>query len=88
VSLSYRRESVILAAKQQPGFKGASLLTDQSANKGMTIMLRETEADLKANEISGCYQQPLSKIASLVSVPPVREAYEVSAQEEALRGVL
>ncbi len=75
------RDSLLPAARQQQGFKGALLLTDQSSNKTIAITLWETEADMKAGETSGFYQAQLAKVASLVTAPPVREAYEVSAQE-------
>lgn len=72
------RESILPAARQQQGFKGGLFLTDQSSNKAISISLWETEADMKAGETSGYYQAQLAKIATLVSAPPVREAYEVS----------
>jgi heme-degrading monooxygenase HmoA len=74
------RESVVPAARQQPGFNGAFLLTEPSSNKGYSITFWETEADMKAGETSGYYQAQLAKIASLVAAPPVQEACEVSVQ--------
>jgi len=75
------RDSVLPAAKQQQGFKGGLILTDQSASKTIAITLWETEADLKAGEASGYYQAQMAKVASLLAAQPVREAYEVSIQE-------
>lgn len=74
------RDSVIAAMKQQPGYNSGLALTDESANKVMAITLWETEADMKAGESSGYYQQQAAKIASLLTAPPVREAYEVTLQ--------
>jgi heme-degrading monooxygenase HmoA len=76
-----QRESVLPAAKQQKGFKGLYLLTDRKNNKGITITLRETEADMTAGEASGFYQQQVAKFKDVLSVPPVREDYEVSIQQ-------
>jgi len=81
-AVSIFRDSIVPAAKQQQGFKGALLLTDPNPNavKGITITLWETEADMSTGETSGYYQEQLAKVASLVAAPPVREAYEVSVQ--------
>ncbi len=72
------RDSVIAVVKQQPGYNSGLVLTDESANKIMVITLWETEADMKAGEASGYYQQQAAKVASLLTAPPVREAYEVT----------
>ncbi len=74
------RDSVVPAAKQQKGSKGAYLLTDRKTGKGLSIALWETEADLTAGETSGYYQQQLAKFKDLFGAPPVREVYEVSLQ--------
>lgn len=74
------RDSVVPAAKQQKGSKGAYLLTDRKSGKGLSIALWETEADLTAGETSGYYQQQLAKFKDLFGAPPVREVYEVSLQ--------
>lgn len=75
------QDSVVLAARQQQGFKGALLLTDQNTNKGYAITFWETEADMKAGESSGYYQAQLAKVASIVAAPPTQESYEVSVKE-------
>ena len=72
------RDSVVPAAKQQKGFIGIYGLGDRSTGKSMTISLWETEADMKACEASGYYQQQVAKFKDIVSGPTVREAYEVS----------
>ena len=74
------RDSVIPAARQQKGFKSLALLTDPGTGKGISIGFWETEADMKANETSGYFQEQLAKFGGLFVAPPVREAYEVSAQ--------
>ena len=72
------QESVIPAAKQQKGFQSLTLLTDRSMNKGMSVGFWETEADMKANEASGYFQEQLAKFGGVFAAAPVREAYEVS----------
>ena len=46
--------------------------------KATSITLWETEADLKAGESSGYYQQQVGKLAPFVAAPPVREIYEAT----------
>jgi len=75
------RNSLAPAAKQQQGFKGLLGLVDRATGRGLSITLWETEADLKASETSGYYQQQLAKFVPLFSGPPDREVYEVIAQE-------
>ncbi len=74
------RDSVVPAAKQQKGFKSILFLTDRNGNKAVTLSVWETEADLKANEASGYYQEQIAKFASIFVAPPARDAFEVSVQ--------
>jgi heme-degrading monooxygenase HmoA len=74
------RDSVIAVVKQQPGYNSGLVLTDHSANKMLVITLWETEAEMRAGETSGYYQQQAAKVAPLLTAPPVREAYEVTFQ--------
>ena len=74
------RESVVPAAKAQKGFKGVLLLTDSNTGKGISITLWEKEADMKAGETSGYYQEQIGKFAKVFGAPPVREVYQVSVQ--------
>ena len=74
------RDSVMPAAKEQKGFKSALLLTDPDTGKGVSVTLWETEADQKASEASGYFQQQIAKFAAVFAGPPVREAYVVSVQ--------
>ena len=75
------RDSVGPAFKQQPGFKGTLLLMDRNTCKSISIVIWETEADLKASEASGFYQQQIAKVADFFASTPVREVFEVSARE-------
>jgi len=74
------RDSVMPAAKEQKGFKGATLLTDSNAGKGISVTLWETEGDMKATEASGFFQEQIAKFAAVFAMPPVREHFEVSVQ--------
>ncbi len=74
------KDSVVPAAKQQKGFKGIYMLTDRNTGKGISIALWDTEADMKAGESSGYFQQQLAKFKELFGAPPVREHYEVTVQ--------
>ena len=74
------RDSVMSAAKQQKGFKGAMLLTDRNTGKAISVTVWETEADMTATEASGWWQEQIAKFGSVLGAPPVREHYEVSLQ--------
>ena len=79
-AISIYRDTVMPAAKQQKGFKGATLLTDRDTGKGVSVTLWETEADMTATEASGWWQEQIAKFAAALAAPPVREHYEVSVQ--------
>jgi hypothetical protein len=74
------RDSVLPAARQQPGFRGGFWLLDRSTGKIMAITLWATEADLLSGETSGYYQAQIAKVAHVLATQVVREAYEVTLQ--------
>lgn len=75
------RNSIAPAAKKLPGFKGAYVLTNPDTGKGMSVALYETEADAKAAQTSGKFQELVAMVAStIVAGSVVREVYEVSIQ--------
>lgn len=79
--LQFLHANVIPAVQALPGFKGLILLTDETTNKGITLALWETEADMAAGEApDGYYTQQLARGAHFFAAPPVREAYQVSLQ--------
>ena len=78
--VSIFRDSIVPAAKQQPGFKGAFQMLDASAGKGIGITLWETEADILATEASGFFEEQIAKLKQVVAAPPTRELYEVRVQ--------
>ena len=75
------RDSIIPAARQTQGFKGALGLADRGAGKAIAINLRETTADIQATEASGFLQEQFAKIAHLLVGTPTIEVYEASIQE-------
>jgi len=79
-AIAIYRDSVVPAAKQQKGCKGLFDLGDRATGKGMSIVLWDTEADMKASEASGFYQQQVGKFKDLFAEPPVLEHYEVVVQ--------
>ncbi len=72
-------ESVIPAAKQQQGFISLHLLTDRTSGKGIAVGYWDSEADALANEQTGYYQEQIGKFKDIMTAPPVRESYQVSA---------
>ncbi|MCI0693053.1 antibiotic biosynthesis monooxygenase [candidate division KSB1 bacterium] len=78
--LSIWRDSVLPVVKQLQGFKNALLLTNRETGKGISLTLWETEADMKAVESSGVFQQMLAKFTPLFAGQPVLEHYEVNLQ--------
>lgn len=78
------KESIVPAARQQPGFKGFLTLADRRGGKLILLTLWETEAALKAGEASGYYHEQIAKFAHLSQLyvtPPYREVYELVIQE-------
>ena len=74
------RDSVVPAAKEERGFKGALLLTDPYTGEGVSISLWESEDDMHASEVSGFYHRKLDQLDTLFISTPVRKHYEVSVQ--------
>ena len=76
----YRHE-VIPSAKEERGFRGALLLTDQATGEGVSISLWASEDDMHTSEASGFYHKKLNELDKLFISAPVRKHYEVSVQE-------
>jgi heme-degrading monooxygenase HmoA len=72
------QESVVPAAKQQAGFRGATLLVDRATGKGLSLTHWASEAEMKAGESSGYYQEQIAKFGPLLTAQPSREAFEVA----------
>jgi heme-degrading monooxygenase HmoA len=70
--------SLVPAAKQQKGFRGAYLMTDAATGKALSISVWETENDMVEGERSGYYQEQIAKFGALFAGEPVMERYELS----------
>jgi quinol monooxygenase YgiN len=71
------RDSVVPAAKQQPGFQGALLLVDPDTGKGLSVSMWADEAAMERSEDSGYFKEQLAKFGELFAEPPRAEHYEV-----------
>ena len=76
--ITIARESIVPALRQQKGFKGFAMLADTNSDKSIAYSMWETEADLKASETSGFYQEQIAKLRAVLAMPPVREIYELT----------
>ena len=76
------KDSVLPAAQQQQGFKGGLWLTNPDTNKVMVLTLWESREDLESGEASGYYREQIGKLGDLLAGDVVREAYEVSIQDQ------
>ncbi len=72
------KNSIVPAAKEQKGFKGANLYTDNQTGKFISITLWETEDDMISGDSSGYLQEQLGKVAAFFASPPKVEQYTVS----------
>jgi heme-degrading monooxygenase HmoA len=79
------RESLIPAAQELPGFRGALLLTEPGTGNAISVSLWETEAELQAGETSGYVRAQLANLGPLFAVPPRFDVYQVSLQVPAPR---
>ena len=72
------KNSIVPAAKEQDGFKGANLFTDNQTGKFISTTLWETEDDMISSDSSGYLQEQLGKVAAFFASPPKVEQYTVS----------
>jgi heme-degrading monooxygenase HmoA len=70
-------ESIVPAAKAQKGCQGVYLLLDRNTGKGISEVMWDTEADMKAGETSGYLREQIAKAAPTFTAPPTTEHYEV-----------
>ncbi|HEX9872369.1 MAG TPA: antibiotic biosynthesis monooxygenase family protein [Candidatus Tectomicrobia bacterium] len=76
--ISIARDSIVPALRQQKGFKGFVMLADTNSDSSIAYSMWETEADLKASETSGFYQEQVAKLKAVLAMPPVREIHELT----------
>ena len=74
------RNSIIPAAKLQPGSVSMMLLGDQISGNAQSISTWETEAYEKASATNGYLQQQFAKLGAMFASPPTHAAYEVWVQ--------
>ena len=67
--------------KLQKGYRSGYLLTDRKTGKCISIAFWDSEEAAIADEQSGHYQQRRDIGKHLFTAPPVRELYEVVAQD-------
>ncbi len=72
----WQRE-VIPAAREDEGFMGGYLLTNEGGH-GLSITFWETEAAMKRTEETGKYHQVIGKFESFFRAKPSRMHYQVS----------
>jgi heme-degrading monooxygenase HmoA len=77
--ITIARDSIVPALWQQKGFKGFIMLANTESDACIAYSMWETEADLKASETSGFYQEHVAKLKSVLAMSPVRELYELTA---------
>jgi len=77
-AISLARETILPAARQQPGFKSYLMLVDKSAGVAITITFWQDETDRQISGVnSAYYKESISKIVPLLSGAPVVEDFEV-----------
>ncbi len=67
-------------AREQPGFKGATLLVNTNANTAVSTTFWETKADMLVGEASGYLQSALTKLTPFFAGTPTKAHYEVRVQ--------
>jgi heme-degrading monooxygenase HmoA len=72
-------ESIIPAAKRQPGFKNAFFLINRNAGKFVSITIWENIDFALENQKSGYYQKQIDKLEEYMVVKPEVEGFTVGA---------
>ncbi len=71
------KNSILLEAKQQKGYKGASFFVQRNAGKFVAITVWENMDAAVANQKTGYYQKQIDKFADLQVVAPEFEGFDV-----------
>lgn len=79
--ISIFRDALLPELRQQPGFRGARLLTDTATGRGIMETQWDTQADLHATEASGWFLEQLARFQPVLSAPPDTSRYEVRVME-------
>jgi hypothetical protein len=79
-AMSILRDIMLPKAKEQQGFKGALILSDAHADKGIIITLWETEADLLASSPPEEIYLYVQRLGELMAEQTTQHTYEVLLQ--------
>ena len=71
------RESVLPAARRQPGFQRAMFLVDPVTERAVSITQWASEAELAASETSGYLREQVAKLTPFFAMPVVSELFSV-----------
>ena len=76
------QETLLPAAREQPGYGGFLLLTDRATQQLVGISLWETEADVQASGgAGGYYREQMARFVDLLVAPPTTTTLEVAVRE-------
>ena len=78
---SIYQDKVIPAAKAQKGYRNASLLTEPTTGKFVSITFWDTQEDMAAGEASGYFRQALALITPILAGQVTTERFEVAVQD-------
>ena len=75
------KDRVLPAARVQQGFQSATLLSEPTTGKFVSVTVWDTEANLAAGEARGYFSKALAAIAPFFAGPATTERFEVVAQD-------
>src|SRR5207249_9540321 len=73
--IAWYRAALLPAAREQPGFRGALLLTDPASGAGLSVTLWASAAELEASVASEYLREQLAAIWPLFAAPPQLATY-------------
>jgi heme-degrading monooxygenase HmoA len=77
------RDRIVPGLKQRQGFKGVILLLNREENRGMSVLLWESQAALQAMLETGAFAARIQEmVGSVLAGPPDRSQYEVIIHED------
>lgn len=79
--------SIVPAAKQQKGYRGAQLLVDRESRKVISLTFWDSEEDEKNSGKSRYYNDQLLKVFVLLSADPIKEGFKIEFQDGGLAPV-
>ncbi len=77
------RESVLPAARRQPGFQRAFFLVDPETHRAISITHWVSQELMETSESSGYLQEQVAKLAIFFASPMSSEHYEVAVSAKA-----